>query len=414
MMRTALALAMLSSVCAISPASWMRDASAVDPRFAAMSLWDMTVPGTHDTLSYDLSTEITELASTPPGVGQIVRDFAVTQTTSVTEQLEAGIRFLDVRVMRSPDGEWYGTHAVRTRRRALDYVKEIARWLGTHDGEYLMVFLSRHGGECLKGDSQYPRVSVRDKQEFWSRFVEAAQGYLMPARDASSSIGALRAVRRSGMFVMASDYAEMTGNSSMALDACAWLNNTGGGGRPSRSQYLDDKAYMRDLVSPSRHRKGGKYYLRSLASAASRQEVVSRASALPLVPPRWKALAYSECVRSYELPMPSGYCADDLPSLGVFCNFYNRRVLLDHMHAMARPNAFYVDMVALDGSLQVSGAGAFDFYGLVVVMNIDAVCSGGCSKVLTDFVSMRAGNWTVAWPNSSKLGLTSVPPELWV
>lgn len=409
----AFALAMLSSVCAISPANWMHEASALDPRFAAMSLWDMTVPGTHDTLSYDLSSELTELASTPFGAGDIVRNFAVTQTTSVTQQLEAGIRFLDFRVMRSPDGEWYGTHTVRTRKPALDYVREIARWLDGREGEYLMVFLSRHGAECLKGDSQYPRVSVREKQKFWSRFEDAARGYLMPAQRAQESIGALRATRRSGMFVMATDYAEMTGNSSMALDACIRLNNTGGGGRPSHSQYLDDKAYMHDLMSPSRHRGGGKYYLRSMASAASRQEVVSHMSAVHLVPPRWRALAHSECVHSYGLPMPSGYCAGSLPALGTFCNFYNRRVLLDYMRSGARPNAFYVDMVSVSGGMQASGVSEFDFYGLVMVMNIDAVCSGGCTKALIDFASMRAGNWSLAWPNSSKLGLTSVPPMTW-
>ena len=92
-----------------------------DSRFGDLSLWDMTLPGSHDTLSYDLSDELTELRSTPPAVGGVVRTFAVTQSLSISDQLDAGIRFIDFRVMRSPDGGWYGTHTVRTRRPANRY-----------------------------------------------------------------------------------------------------------------------------------------------------------------------------------------------------------------------------------------------------------------------------------------------------
>ena len=410
LIRALIALLAVTLGSSISPRSWMGDARVADSRFGDLSLWRMTLPGSHDTLSYDLSDELTELPSAPPAVGNIVRTFAVTQSLSITDQLDAGIRFLDFRVMRSPDGGWYGTHTVRTRRPALDYLAEIARWLDASDGEYLVVFLSRHGAECLKGEDQYPHVAIADKQDFWAQFESAARGHIMQARHITSSLSSLRATRRSGMFVLASDHEEMTGNSSMALDACAWLNNTGGGGRPSRWQYSDDRLYMKDLLSPER---SGKYYLRSMASAASREEVLAHIASESWVPTRWRSIADSDCARAYGLPVPSGYCAPDLSSLGKFCNYYNRRVLIDYLNLGAHPNAFYVDMVTVDGGLQVSDADEFDFYGLVMVMNINSVCTEGCSAELLRFAAARKGNWTVAWPNSSELGLTSIPPELW-
>ena len=394
----------------ISPNNWMHTARMADSRFGEMSLWDMTLPGSHDTLSYDLSDQLTELPSTPNMIGSIVRDFAITQSINITQQLDAGIRFLDIRVMRSTDGVWYGTHTVRTNKPAIAYINEISQWLEKSKGEYLIVFISRHGAECLKGEEQFPHVSIAEKQQFWTEIEIATRGYLLSPTYITSSLNNLQLISSSGMFILASDHEEMTGNSSMALDACMWLNNTGGGGRPSHKQYIDDVAYMKDLMSNSLQNK---YYLRSMANAASKEEVIARISSESFIPSKWRKIAYSDCIYSYKLPFTSNFCSSDLPELASFCNFYNRRIFIDYLNTGARPNAFYVDLLTTNGALQISGTDDFDFYGLVVVMNINVVCANGCSDKLLNFAINRKSSWTVSWPNSSKLGLTSISPKFW-
>ena len=122
MLRAFLAIITTGSVCAtVEPRSWMSDMTRADSRFGKLSIEDLVLPGSHDTLSYELSDELTELPVTPPAVGSLVRSFAVTQTINITQQLDAGIRFVDLRVMKVPDGEWYGTHTVRTKKAAGEF-----------------------------------------------------------------------------------------------------------------------------------------------------------------------------------------------------------------------------------------------------------------------------------------------------
>jgi nicotinamidase/pyrazinamidase len=76
---------------------------------------DLSLPGTHDTMTYDLSTTISdggiddypELAAAlnflSPIIPDSIDEFAIAQATTqgltVTQQLDAGIRFLDFRIM---------------------------------------------------------------------------------------------------------------------------------------------------------------------------------------------------------------------------------------------------------------------------------------------------------------------------
>ena len=411
MLRAFLAIITTGSVCAtVEPRSWMSDMTRADSRFGKLSIEDLVLPGSHDTLSYELSDELTELPVTPPAVGSLVRSFAVTQTINITQQLDAGIRFVDLRVMKVPDGEWYGTHTVRTEKPALFYVREIVQWLSRSPGEFLVVFVSRHGNECLTGHDQYPHVSAAEKQGFWRELTSLVGRFALPASYLKLGFEDLRLLRRSGMFLAVSDFAMMTNNSSFAIDACVFLNNTGGGGRPSRIQYETDMAYIRDMMSPTR---GPRYYLRSIASAASREEVIARLIVNTSIPAKWRALAYSDCVHSYGLPMQSSFCAADLPSLGAFCNYYNRRVLLRYLNSGAHPNAFYADMITVGGGFKVSGESDFDYFGLIAVMNVNTLCATGCSAELISFAASRQAAWSVRWTNSSKLGLTSVSPQSW-
>ncbi|KAH8050016.1 phosphoric diester hydrolase [Aureococcus anophagefferens] len=97
------------------------------------TLLDLSLPGTHDALTYDLSTTVSEagiddhpaLAAVlharrrrvAEAVGAFVRGQAQTQALNVSAQLDAGVRFVDFRVMYT-SGDWYGLHLLQTRRPA--------------------------------------------------------------------------------------------------------------------------------------------------------------------------------------------------------------------------------------------------------------------------------------------------------
>ena len=95
-------------------ANWMKHLMVLDG-FRSATLLELALAGTHDTLTYDLSLEVSdggidnhnELAQflhdhekiIPRGGADFVRQQAQTQALTVTEQLENGIRFLDLRMM---------------------------------------------------------------------------------------------------------------------------------------------------------------------------------------------------------------------------------------------------------------------------------------------------------------------------
>ena len=92
---------------------WMR---WMLPAIENLTLLDLSLPGSHDTLTYDLSTLLSD-GEVPhfvreyeqfEGINDFIRRQAVAQGLSVTSQLDNGMRFLDVRMMYQRDvGEWY-------------------------------------------------------------------------------------------------------------------------------------------------------------------------------------------------------------------------------------------------------------------------------------------------------------------
>ena len=151
-------------------ATWMGDNAAV---LGGSTLLDLSLPGTHDALTYDLSTTVSEagiddhpaLAAVlhaasaagvvPEAVGAFVRGQAQTQALNMSAQLDAGVRFVDFRVMHT-SGDWYGLHLLQTRRPAAAYLSELRAWVDAHPTEVVAIWLSRHGSTSAVGDDQFP------------------------------------------------------------------------------------------------------------------------------------------------------------------------------------------------------------------------------------------------------------------
>ena len=177
---------------------------ALAPVISNLTLMDLSLPGTHDTLTNDLSSTVAQNANDLPTwaswllhtfhsvdgfVGEFIRSNAKTQILNVTGQLHAGARFLDLRTTFTapPDrslGEkdWYSLHMVESNKKFMAYVNATATFLRDHPGEIVAIFLTRHGCQRCTGDDQYPGASNADKQRLWGQiktsFAHAGVGLI--------------------------------------------------------------------------------------------------------------------------------------------------------------------------------------------------------------------------------------------
>ena len=237
-------------------ADWM---GALAPVIGDMSLLDLSLPGTHDSMTYNLSTRVADNGNDLPPwltwvlhqlgplvdrvkLGALTRAQATTQWLDMTGQLDAGARFIDFRTTYTapPDGgsfaayDWFGVHLVETQRRSVRMLVEARAFLEAHPREILLIWISRHGNPCATGQEQYPGATPAKKQAFWAQIKATFAGmlYVRPARGGGVNATTVNEMVASGrrVVVYASDYKEFTGSDPEAYDACMHVHNALRGG----------------------------------------------------------------------------------------------------------------------------------------------------------------------------------------
>jgi hypothetical protein len=268
-------------------ADWMGSVMNI---IGTSTLLDLSLPGTHDTLTYDLSTTVSEggmdealrlaelLHKATPVVPDFIEDYirsgAQCQDLSITQQLDAGMRFLDIRMMleySDSPSEWYSLHMMQSRAPSLQYFAEIRRWMDAHPSEVVVMWLSKHGNECATGEDQYPKVSVEQKQSFWGEILSVFDGVTADMSQTllnETSVGTMVKRNHRAVFYVA-DYLEMTGYAAdttprYALDSCLIDNQLGTSG------YTEAIQKQRDTYAGANARKAAdkteqRFYLVSLA-----------------------------------------------------------------------------------------------------------------------------------------------------
>ena len=112
--------------------SWM---GSLDPILGNATILDMRLPGTHDTLTYDLSDNIadgaiddypelsnvlhwlSDIGIVPQFISEFIKRQAQTQVLNVTEQLDNGIRALDLRAMYQRSSKtWMSLHFLESNK----------------------------------------------------------------------------------------------------------------------------------------------------------------------------------------------------------------------------------------------------------------------------------------------------------
>jgi hypothetical protein len=351
-------------------ANWMGQNMAV---IGSLTLLDVSLPGTHDTLTYDLSTRVSDggidgsselaqilhdyAAIVPDGIEDFIRQQAETHDLTISQQLQNGIRFFDFRIMYEysdkVDPDWYSLHCVQSNNKAMKYFTEINDFLNVHKEEVVVLWLSKHGSECAVGADAYPNVTVSVKQAYWNSIVSLFSDKIVDFTTTPINSTSLQTMVDSNkrVVIYASDYKEFTGSSKYALDGCLIDNRL----PPGLDDLASAAAYQRDVYSSAQSvidagKSGSKFLLMSLASGGG--------GSVPIM----FALRFfktelpgeeAKCAAKYSVPGMS-WCPPTLLDQSQLHNYYSQQGLEDTVTVAGYrlPNAIYVNGVDWDGTIR--------------------------------------------------------------
>ncbi|KAM8722507.1 PI-PLC X domain-containing protein 1 isoform 1-T1 [Acanthopagrus schlegelii] len=118
-------------------------------------LWNLALPGSHDSMSFCLDVSSPVLRSEPGFLRLTDRLFpcctrpcvsrwATTQQSVLSDQCDLGIRFLDLRIARKPKGgsKLFFAHGIYTLITVKEALDELATWLDAHPKEIVIICCS--------------------------------------------------------------------------------------------------------------------------------------------------------------------------------------------------------------------------------------------------------------------------------
>lgn len=118
-------------------------------------LWDLAIPGSHDSMSFCLDMSSPMLKSEPPLLRLVdrlvpccmrpcIKRWSTTQRSVLRVQCELGVRFLDLRIAKKPAGgaTLFFAHGVYTLITVKEALEELSAWLEEHPREVLILCCS--------------------------------------------------------------------------------------------------------------------------------------------------------------------------------------------------------------------------------------------------------------------------------
>eukprot|EP01001_Neometanema_parovale_P002514 NODE_1309_length_1787_cov_98.704327_g1242_i0.p1 GENE.NODE_1309_length_1787_cov_98.704327_g1242_i0~~NODE_1309_length_1787_cov_98.704327_g1242_i0.p1 ORF type:complete len:475 (-),score=106.78 NODE_1309_length_1787_cov_98.704327_g1242_i0:362-1708(-) len=416
------------------------------PIIGNQTILDISTPGTHDTLTYDLSETVSDggidgnsemskiLHDLGPLVpGNFIRKQAEAQIISVTDQLNAGVRYLDYRMMMEANGDWRALHFVQSKGLMPSYMQEVKEWLIAHPKEVITMQLTKHGNTCATGNAQYPKVSVAHKQAFWKEIVSIFSPVLADNSKVHANVTTIAELvsLNQRMFLYVADYVELTSNSTLALDACK--HNAKAGSPPSVTGAKGEPAYVKKYF-PTVAAQNKKYKAQNTLSwysfhMATADWLVSYMAKLTFQPLEHKAITES-CAKKFNIPAMTDWCPGWLPDLGKLNNYYHHRYLsqVPDTKGWMFPPVIMVDQFYHNGTLLIDDVVPGRRYALgadILLSNVRRVCDANkapeddCAKFDKMLVAMRAEFPVQRWDDGHHgrmadwpLANTSVPEVL--
>ncbi|KAF7657035.1 hypothetical protein LDENG_00032840 [Lucifuga dentata] len=131
-------------------ADWM---SCLPEELLDVPLWNLAIPGSHDSMSFCLDISSPILQSEPRLLQVIDRllpcctrpciyRWATTQQSVLSDQCDLGIRYLDLRIAKKSDRGLFFAHGIYTLMNVEEALIELAFWLDAHPKEILLICCS--------------------------------------------------------------------------------------------------------------------------------------------------------------------------------------------------------------------------------------------------------------------------------
>ncbi len=373
---------------------WMSSLMKKIPAFGYMPLSSLSLPGTHDSISYDLSLTISsdgidqfntlndwlrKLSIVHPGeVEEFIRLQAQAQKLDIVQQLDNGVRFIDFRIMRERlvyvdddnDGnsnDWFSIHCMQSTRPALDYLQSIRTWMDDHPSEIIVIWFSRSGSTNAVGDDAYPSVSRKEKYAFWASYQELFETLLFDTSLSNYYDTPMKDLIASNQRVVTflSDYAEFSNSSKFAYDATRIQNFFHSDGvfneeltlRQQRDYFHQDRVRrgVVDGVDSITTESKEKFHLMSMNTPSNTWQVESAA--------RHRFLPvdlFDPCAKNVNIPSSHSFCPQNLLDIAQLANYYNqisieeayRDFISESEEVVSFPNAFYLDALDYNGTLR--------------------------------------------------------------
>jgi len=353
---------------------WMSSLMKI-PSFSSLPLSNLSLPGTHDSISYDLSLTISKdglddfenlsvwlrrLSKIRPGeVEEFIRLEALSQKLDIVQQLDNGIRFIDFRLMKE-DNNWFSLHCMQSKFPAVVYLKAIRKWMDANNGEFLVIWLSRDGNTDSISNDAYPSVSLEEKQTFWSAYLNVFRGLLFDTSisDYTETPMSELLLTNQRIITFTSDYEEFTNSSKYAYDAKKISNFFHADGvfdEESTIKRQRDYFKKEDKSTTQGDRVDDKrwFSLMSMNTPSNTWQVESAARHrfLPID-------LFESCTKHVNIPGNDDFCPATLLDIVQLSNYYNQITIEEAYQGylsgdnISLPNAFYIDGIDYNGTLR--------------------------------------------------------------
>jgi hypothetical protein len=214
----------------------------------------------------------------------------------------------------------------------------------------------------------------------------------------STSIGTLLA-NGQRVLIIASDWAEFTGGSPLALDAASSLDNDCRG-TDNVVDMVPEMITMYTETLPSvlaSNKAQNVFTLFSMAGGAPSNQTMEAflLHFFPVTP----EIDTQTCANSFQIPLMTNYCPARLIDCGSLQNYYSQLVFEAVIAANATlPNAIYIDNVVQGGAIHTGDsdddARAYGYVDAVLLVNALRACnanpSSACDSILATLQQRRS------------------------
>lgn len=164
------------SKCAAAPATWMGCLVHADQAFGKLPISELALPGSDNAGTFNLDAQsfdtqkgsaCTGFVAKDASLGKVFGRWTSTQDETITEQLDQGIRFIELQVAYNGNGSvmtgWRVVQSQNSEWPLYDYLDQVAVWAKAHPSEAVIVQL----GRVCYDNTPSPQVDAG----LWSNFA---------------------------------------------------------------------------------------------------------------------------------------------------------------------------------------------------------------------------------------------------